>query len=103
MIHALHTETRELLEAYALQHFRNEVWEAVLHNASFNLPDTTVVRIEQRVLADAQELISRLTAARLRDPRYMNIMITDAISQTKDLLRKAAAQQARNQQAKNKS
>jgi len=91
MPHALQTDSRRLLEQWASQHFRNEVLDTILHNDPRTLPEATIQRIEQDVLAEAQDLVSTLPIDQLKNPRYMNIMIGDAISETKDRLRKAAA------------
>jgi hypothetical protein len=77
-----------------MQHFKNEVWDTVLHNDPGTLPESVIEAIEDRVLADAVELISRLNDDCLRDKKYMNIMIGDANSDTRNQLRKAAARQA---------
>lgn len=93
MPHALQTDSRRVLEVWAMQHFKNEVWETVLYHDPCILPESTIQRIEHDVLADAQDLVLTLPVDRLKDARYMNIMIGDAISETKDRLRKAAARE----------
>lgn len=93
MPHPLQSDSRRVLERWAMQYFRNEVWETVLFHDPGALPESAIHRIEHDVLADAQALVSTLPIDRLRDPRYMNIMIGDCISDVKDQLRKAAARE----------
>ena len=93
MPHALQTDFRELHKLWAMQHFRNEVWNTILYHGPGTLPESAIEEIENNALADAEELVSRLSKENLRDRRYMNIMICDAISDTKDRLRKAVARQ----------
>jgi hypothetical protein len=93
MPHSLQNDARRILERWAFQHFRNEVWETVLLHDPATLTEATIQRIEHDVLGDAQDLVLTLPVDRLRDPRYMNIMIGDAMSETKDRLRKAAARE----------
>jgi hypothetical protein len=92
MPHPLQTDHRRVLERWAVQHFKNEVWDTVLFHDPGTLPESTIRRIEHDVLADAKYLILTLPVDRLKDARFMNIMIGDAISETKDRLRKAARQ-----------
>jgi uncharacterized protein (DUF1778 family) len=94
MNNALQTLSRERLEAHAMQQFRNDVLDAILYNAPGDLADEAVEQVENNVLAQAKEFISRLNDVYLRDEHYMNIMVGDATSETRDLLRKAAKRQA---------
>ncbi|MCZ2153420.1 MAG: hypothetical protein LC114_05900 [Bryobacterales bacterium] len=94
MNNALQTLSRERLEAHAMQHFRNDVLDTILYNAPIDLADEAVEQVENTVLAQARELVSRLNDDYLRDQHYMDIMVSDAMSETRDLLRKAAARQA---------
>jgi len=93
MPHALQTDARRVHERWAMQHFKSEVRETVLIHDPGVLPELTIQRIEHDVLGDALALVLTLPIDRLKDRRYMNIMIGDAISETKDRLRKAAARQ----------
>jgi hypothetical protein len=94
MPHALQTDCRRVLERWAVQHFRTEVWETVLFHDPGTLPEPTIQRIEHDVLADAQDLVLTLPIDRLKDHRYVNCMISESISEVKDRLRKTAAHQA---------
>ncbi|MGJ5813696.1 hypothetical protein [Paludibaculum fermentans] len=76
-----------------MQHLRNEVWEAILHNDPGTLPESIIEEIENHILGDANELISRLSEDRLGDRSFMNIVICESLSDVKDRLRKAAARQ----------
>ncbi len=91
MPHELQTDSRRVLEQWAFQQIRNEVWETVRDHDPGTLPEPTIQMIEQDVLAVANDLVLTLSVERLRDVRYMNIMIGNAISDAKDRLRKAAA------------
>jgi hypothetical protein len=98
MPHALGTDSRRLLERWAFQHFKNEVWDTVRDHDPFTLSETTIQQIEHAVLSEAQNLVLRLPLKFLQDPRHMNIMIGDSMSETRDGLRKAAAWQSWEQQ-----
>jgi len=100
MPHGLETDHRRVLERWAMQHFKNEVWETVLFHDPGTLPESTIQAVENRVLADAKKLISRLDEDCLRKPDYMNFHIEDAIDQTKALLRKKVAEHVRREQWK---
>lgn len=93
MPHALHSDHRPLLVRWAMQHFKNEVWDAILNNDPGTLPDSSIEQIERNVLADAQALVSALPTDRLKDRRYINCLISETVSEVKDRLRKAAARQ----------
>lgn len=94
MPHALQTDSRRLLERWAMQFFKSVVWDAILHHDPGTVPESTIQRIEHDVIADAQDLVLRLPLERLQDSRFMNIMIGDSMSDTRNRLRKAAARQA---------
>lgn len=100
MPHALQTDSRRVLERWAMQSFRNEVWDTILHHAPATLSESTIQRIEIDVLADAQDLVVTLPFDRLKDHRCVNCMISETVSETKDRLRKAAARQAWHRQQK---
>jgi len=98
MPHPLQSDSRPVLERWAMQHFKIEIWETVLFHDPGVLPETAIAAIENRVLADAKKLVSSLGEDRLRDPRDMNIMIGDAGGETMALLRKKASELAWKQQ-----
>ncbi len=94
MPHALQTDDRTANENWAVQHFRNEVWETVRDHDPATLPETTIHRIEDDVLAEAQALVATLPMRCLKDRRYMNCMIYESIGEVKDQLRRAVAERA---------
>ncbi len=93
MPHAFQANLRPVLECWAIQLFRNEGLNTVRDHDLGTLPEMTIQRIEDGVLADAHALVSELPTARLQDRHHMNCMISESISEVTDRLRKAAARQ----------
>lgn len=87
MPHALRTDSVPALKAWAVQHHRNEIQDTILHHApdSFSWEDCD--RVEELVLAEATRVVATLTPDLLRNVRYMNHLIDDAVAETMRLLR----------------
>ena len=90
MPHALQTESLPVLKAWAVQHYRNEIQDTILHHApdSFSWDDCD--EVEGLSLAEAKRVVATLTPDLLRNVRYVNHLIADAVAETILLLRPPA-------------
>lgn len=86
MPHALRTDSVPALKAWAVQHYRNEIQDTILHHApdSFSWDDCD--EVEELALAEAKRVIANLTPDLLCNVRYMNHLIADAADETTRLL-----------------
>ncbi len=86
MPHALQTDSLPVLKAWAVQHCRNAVQDAIRdtdHPLSWEGCD----QVEQCMLAEFEPMIAHLTVDRLRNLKYVNGLITDVVADTVRVLR----------------
>jgi hypothetical protein len=87
MNHSLDTDSRALLAAWALQCLRNEIEDTILFHAPDSYSWADCDEVEETMLSKAKRTISSLGMDLLRNRKYMNHLITDAVSDTHSLLR----------------
>jgi hypothetical protein len=87
MIRSLESDSRPVLEAYALQCFRNEIEDTILFHAPDHLTFEDCDDVEEDVLSGADRTVSLLPDELLRNRRYMNHLIENAAGETRRLLR----------------
>lgn len=87
MPHALQTDSLPVLRAWAIQHYRNDIQDTILHHAPDSYSWEECDKAEEFILAEAERVIANLTPDLLRSVRYMNCLIDDAVSDTRQLLR----------------
>ena len=87
MPHALQTDSLPVLRKWAIQHYRNEIQDTILHDApdSFSWEDCD--EVEGLALAEARRVVATLTPDLLRNVRYINHLIDDTVGETIRLLR----------------
>ena len=90
MPHALQTDSLPVLKAWARQHCRNAVQNAILFYAPDHLSWEDGDEVEGKVLSHAKKTVSTLTVDLLKSLRYMNCLIDDAVAETRSLLRQGA-------------
>jgi len=90
MPHALQTDSLPALKAWARQHCRNAVQDAILFHAPDHFSWEDCDHVEERMLAEFEPMIVHLTVALLRNVRYMNGLITQVVADTVRLLRQGA-------------
>jgi hypothetical protein len=92
MPHALQTDSLPMLKAWARQHCRNAVQDAILFHAPNHFTWKDCDQIEERMLADFEQMIAHLTVDLLQSRRYMNCLITDTVGDTVRLLKRTRRQ-----------
>jgi hypothetical protein len=71
-----------MLTAWALQHYRNEIQDTILHHAPDSFTWDECDEVEGLALAEAKRVVATLTPVLLRNVRYMNKLIDDAVAET---------------------
>ena len=92
MPHTLQTDSLPVLKAWAGQHCRNAVEDAIRDYAPNHFTWKDCDQIEERMLADFEQMIAHLTVDLLQSRRYMNCLITDTVGDTVRLLKRARRQ-----------
>jgi len=86
MPHVLQTDSLPTLRAWAIQHYRNEIQDTILHHAPDSYSWEDCDEVEKIVLSHAKQTISTLTVEHLRCLSYMNCLIAEAAGETKRLM-----------------
>lgn len=87
MPHALQTDSLPVLKAWAVQHCRNAVEDAIRDYAPDHFTWEDCDEVEERMLAEFEPMIAYLTVDLLQSTRYMNCLITDVVADTVRVLR----------------
>jgi hypothetical protein len=85
--HALQTDSLPVLTAWARQHCKNAIQDAILFHAPDHFSWEDCDQVEERMLAEFEPVIAPLTVDRLRNLKYMNSLIDDAVAETVRVLR----------------
>ena len=92
MPHVLDTESLPLLKAWARQHCKNAIQDAIRDHAPGRFTWHDCDLVEARMLTDFEPMIAYLTVDLLRNLRYMNCLITDTVGDSVRLLKRARRQ-----------
>ena len=92
MPHALQTDSLPVLKAWARQHCRNAVQDAILFHAPADFSWEDSDQVEQRMLDEFKLKIAHLTVDLLQSRRYMNCLITEKVGETVHVLKRARRQ-----------
>lgn len=87
MPHALQTDSLPVLKAWAVQHCRNAIQDAIRDYAPDHFTWEDCDQVEERMLAEFEPMIAHLTVDLLRNVRYMNGLIDQIVADTVRLLR----------------
>lgn len=90
MPHNLQTDSLPVLKTWAVQHCRNAVEDAIRDYAPGHFTWEDCDQVEDRMLSEFKLLIANLTVDLLRNLKYMNCLIDDAVAETRGLLRQGA-------------
>jgi len=92
MPHALQTDSLPVLKAWARQHCRNALQDAILFYAPDYFTWEDCDQVVERMLGGFKLKIANLTVDLLQSTRYMNCLITDTVGDTVRLLKRAGRQ-----------
>lgn len=87
MPHTLRTDSLVAVKAWAVQHCRNAIQDAIRDYAPDHFTWDNCDQVEERMLAEVEPMIAHLTVDRLRNLRYLNRLITDVVADTVRVLR----------------
>jgi hypothetical protein len=87
MPHTLQTDSLAPLKAWAVQHCRNALQNAILHHAPDRYQWQDCDFVVAFMLAQFRRMIAHLTAERLRNVRYMNCLIHQVIADAVNFMR----------------
>jgi hypothetical protein len=89
MPHALQTDSLPMLKAWARQHCRNAIQDAILFYAPDHFSWEDCDQVQEVMLDEFKLKIAHLTVDLLQCTRYMNCLITDTVGETVRRLKRA--------------
>ena len=92
MPHTLLTNSLPTLRAWAIQHCRNAIQEAILFHAPDHFSWEDCDQVEERMMDEFKLKIAHLTVDLFQSRRYMNCLITDTVGDTVRTLKQTRRQ-----------